>query len=37
LTDEALADRLRHAGPAQAGQFTWARTAAATLSLYHGA
>lgn len=37
LTDDALVDRLRHAGPAQAGQFTWARTAAATLSLYHGA
>ncbi|HQF70971.1 MAG TPA: glycosyltransferase family 1 protein [Promineifilum sp.] len=37
LTDDTLAGVLRHAGPEQARQFTWARTAAATLALYHGA
>jgi len=37
LTDAALADRLRRAGPEQASQFTWERTAVATLGLYHGA
>ena len=36
LTDDVLSDGLRRAGPEQAGQFTWERTARATLSLYHG-
>lgn len=36
LTDDVLADRLCRAGPEQAGQFTWERTARSTLSLYHG-
>ena len=34
LTDPDLADRLRRAGPQQAGQFSWGRTAEATLALY---
>lgn len=37
LTDDALADALRRAGPERARSFTWARTAAATLALYHAA
>lgn len=35
LTDDALADALRRAGPERARSFTWARTAATTLALYH--
>jgi glycosyltransferase involved in cell wall biosynthesis len=34
LEDDAVAARLRGAGPARAAQFTWARTAAATLAVY---
>ena len=37
LTDAELADRLRRAGPQQAGQFSWGRTAEATLALYRAA
>ncbi len=36
LTDAELADRLRRAGPRQAAQFTWRKTAEATLALYRG-
>lgn len=35
LTDQALRDRLRRAGPARAAHFSWRRSAQATLALYH--
>lgn len=34
LTNDAVADRLRRAGPAQAARFSWRATAEATLALY---
>jgi alpha-1,3-rhamnosyl/mannosyltransferase len=34
LTDEALADRLREAGPLRAQGYTWVATARATLDVY---
>ena len=34
LNDAELAARLRRAGPRQAAQFTWRKTAEATLALY---
>ena len=37
LTDAGLADRLRRAGPQQARQFSWRKTAEATLALYRAA
>jgi glycosyltransferase involved in cell wall biosynthesis len=37
LGDRAEADRLRAAGRARAGRFTWARTAELTLATYHRA
>jgi glycosyltransferase involved in cell wall biosynthesis len=37
LTDRGLRDRLRGAGRAQAGKFTWERCAAETLSVYDAA
>jgi len=37
LSDSALAARLRAAGPARAAQFTWARTAQATVAAYREA
>ncbi|CUS02219.2 putative glycosyltransferase [Candidatus Promineifilum breve] len=36
LADDGLADGLRRAGRAQAQQFSWAKTAAATLAVYRG-
>ncbi len=35
LLDPSLAEEMRAAGLAQAGQFTWHKTAAATLAIYH--
>ncbi|HEY0300782.1 MAG TPA: hypothetical protein VGC36_05595, partial [Rhizomicrobium sp.] len=37
LHDAALRDRLRHAGFAQAAQFSWERTARETLAVYEEA
>jgi alpha-1,3-rhamnosyl/mannosyltransferase len=36
LSDDALRERLRAAGPRQAAQFSWRRTAEATLAVYEG-
>jgi glycosyltransferase involved in cell wall biosynthesis len=34
LTNDAVADQLRRAGPVQAARFSWRKTAEATLALY---